>query len=117
MKYVIVLILFIVSSVGLARPQDRPDPWWNSSKRSDRSLPELVEAGWRIVGYSTNHGENSLSRDYILQHPNKPGAWHCNWFSTQLLCPVVLPQLIMLPKHSRCFTIVTLSLYFTSLRT
>jgi pimeloyl-ACP methyl ester carboxylesterase len=36
--------------------------------------------------------------------------------SRQLLCPVVLPQLIMLPKHSRCFTIVTLSLYFTSLR-
>jgi hypothetical protein len=23
-------------------------------------------------------------RHYVLQHPERPGAWQCNWFSTVL---------------------------------
>ena len=58
---------------------DEPDsPWWDIAERGSRSLPELVQAGWEIVGFDVHNGEDTVSRDYILQHPGKPGAWHCN---------------------------------------
>jgi len=57
------------------------DPWWDTSTRGEATLPELIADNWEIVGYSVSHGEGTLSRDYVLQHPDKPGAWHCNFFS------------------------------------
>lgn len=85
MKRLVALLMILgFVAAATADSSDAVDPWWDTSTRGSATLPELVADGWGIVGYSVSHGESSLSRDYVLQHPEKPGAWHCNFFSVLL---------------------------------
>lgn len=78
-KALIITLAFLMTAALEASAAD--DPWWDTSSRGEATLPELIADGWEIVGYSVSHGERSLSRDHVLQHPDKVGAWHCNYFS------------------------------------
>lgn len=73
--------LILLSCAGTTHGSEPENVWWDGSTRGDKTLPELVDEGWKVVGYSTSPEGDALSRDYILQHHDKPGAWHCNFFS------------------------------------
>ena len=78
----LVFVLLLSCTVTIAADfDDTRGPWWETEQRGSETLPSLVSTGWRIVGYSTSHGDATFSQNYVLQHPDKPGAWWCNWFS------------------------------------
>jgi hypothetical protein len=63
---------FLGVCIALTAPAfaNEPDsPWWDIAERGSRSLPELVQAGWEIVGFDVHNGENTVSRDYNSSTP------------------------------------------------
>ena len=82
MRLLVITLMLACNAPHAADFDDTPNPWWG--ERGSESLPSLVAKGWKIVGFSASHGDNTFSQDYVLHHPSERGAWWCNWLSIVL---------------------------------
>lgn len=80
MRALLMLALLGLSVASSA--DDAKGPWWDRSDKAQKSLPQLVHEGWRIVAFDAQFLESPVRREYILHHPDKSGAWQCSlsWF-------------------------------------